>query len=333
MKAKLIVNPVSGTDAAPDLLTAINRQLRERVGSLDIVITTAEGDATQAARDAVRDGYDHLFVGGGDGTLNEVLNGVADVEHGLSQVTFGVIPLGTGNDLATALGLPADVPDAIEMLLRGDAAAVDIGRMNDQYFVNVSAGGFIAEVSDAVNPQLKTVAGKLAYLIGGAQVVLTYEPVRAQLVHVKSPTTPPGAGAPVQAPPPSTILLHAFAVCNSRLVGGGRLIAPHATIDDGRIDVCLIEAMPTVDFLALLKRVSGGEHVDDARVIYFQAEGMELAFDRVIKVNTDGQVLETNRCRYDVLPRAARFLRGPASDIFQRRSGSQGSARRAFDGQ
>jgi diacylglycerol kinase (ATP) len=316
MKAKLIVNPVSGTDAAPDVLTAINRQLRERIGQLDIVITTAEGDATQAAEQAVRDGYDHLFIGGGDGTLNEVLNGVARLD-GLSQVTFGVIPLGTGNDFATALGLPADISDAIEALFGSEAAAVDIGRMNDQYFVNVSAGGFIAEVSDAVNPQLKTVAGKLAYLIGGAQVVLTYEPVRAQLLGVESAATPPTAGAQNQAPLPSTMALHTFAVCNSRLVGGGRLIAPHATIDDGRVDVCLIEAMPTVDFLALLKRVSGGEHVDDKRVIYFQTAALELVFDRVIKVNTDGQVLETDRCRYSVLPRAARFLRGRGSEIFQ----------------
>jgi diacylglycerol kinase family enzyme len=81
--------------------------------------------------------------------------------------------------------------------------------------------------------------------------------------------------------------------------------------------VCLIEAMPTVDFLALLKRVSGGEHVDDKRVIYFQTAALELVFDRVIKVNTDGQVRETDRCRYAVLPRAARFLRGRASEIFQ----------------
>lgn len=317
MKAKLIVNPVSGTDSAPDFLAAINRQLRERIGRLDIVITTAEGDATQAAEEAVRDGYDHLFVGGGDGTLNEVLNGVARLEHGLSQVTFGVIPLGTGNDFATALGLPADISEAIEALLEGNVAVADIGRMNDKYFVNVSAGGFIAEVSDAVNPQLKTVAGKLAYLIGGAQVVFTYEPVRAQLLRVESPAPPPAATALNHAPLPSTLALHAFAVCNSRLVGGGRLIAPHATIDDGQLDVCLIEAMPTVDFLALLQRVSGGEHVEDKRVTYFQAAALELVFDRVIKVNTDGQVLETDKCRYDVLPRAARFLRGRASEIFQ----------------
>ena len=317
MKAKLIVNPVSGTDAAPDLLTAINRQLRERVGLLDIVITMAEGDGTRTAEQAVRDGYDHLFVAGGDGTLNEVLNGVARVPHGFSQVTFGVIPLGTGNDFATALGLPEDVPDAIEALLEGDAVAVDIGRMNDHYFVNVSAGGFIAEVSDAVNPQLKTIAGKLAYLIGGAQVVLTYEPVRAQILRVAAVATQPAASEVPQARLSSSMDLHAFAVCNSRLVGGGRLIAPQATIDDGRLDVCLIEAMSTVDFLGLLKRVSDGDHVDDKRVTYFQAASLELGFDRVIKVNTDGQVLETDRCRYDVLPRAARFLRGSASQIFQ----------------
>jgi diacylglycerol kinase family enzyme len=148
--------------------------------------------------------------------------------------------------------------------------------------------------------------------------VLTYEPVRAQLLGVDSTATPPTADAQNQAPLPSTMALHAFAVCNSRLVGGGRPIAPHATIDDGLVDVCLIEAMPTLDFVALLKRVSGGEHVDDKRVIYFQTAALELVFDRVIiKVNTDGQVLETDRCGYDVLPCAARFLRGPSSEIFQ----------------
>ena len=90
MKAKLIVNPVSGTDAAPDLLTAINSQLRARLGPLDIVITTTEGDATQAAASAVRDGYDHLFVAGGDGTLNEVLNRVARLETG--RCRYDVLP-------------------------------------------------------------------------------------------------------------------------------------------------------------------------------------------------------------------------------------------------
>ena len=296
MKSKLIVNPMAGTDAAPDHLAMMNQRLRQRIGRLDIVITISEADASETARQAVEDGYDHLFVAGGDGTLNEALNGVARVDGGLDAVTFGVIPLGTGNDFATALGLPEDIEAAIDLLLEGEAVLVDVGRLNDRYFVNVSAGGFLAEVSDAVNPRLKTLAGKLAYLIGGAQVLLEYEPVRAHLRLEGGGATPEG------------MALYAFAVCNSRLVGGGRLIAPDALIDDGELDVCLIQAMPTLEFLTLLRRVSEGDHVDDDRVAYFRTRELELNFDRPIKVNTDGQVLEADRCWYRIMPRAARFL-------------------------
>jgi diacylglycerol kinase (ATP) len=293
MRSKLIVNPVSGRDAAPDYLVTINQALRERVGTLDIVMTIAEGDATRLATQAVDEGVDHLFICGGDGTLNEALNGVAVVPGALETMTFGIIPLGTGNDFATALGLPEAAEAAVAQLLDVSATRVDVGRLNDRYFINVSAGGFIAEVSEAVNPQLKTIAGKLAYLLGGAQVVLTYAPMQAQI------RMPDGT---------ASLSLNTFAVCNSRLVGGGHLIAPRAVVDDGLLDVCLIEAMSTVDFIALLRQVSGGKHLDDERVTYRQTREIELTFDRRIAVNTDGQVLEADHCRYTILPKAARFL-------------------------
>jgi diacylglycerol kinase (ATP) len=293
MKARLIVNPKSGTDSAPDSLETINRLLRDRVGMLEIVMTVAEGDAEHAAVQALQDGVDHLFVGGGDGTLNEVLNGVAGTSGGLDAVTFGLIPLGTGNDFATALGIPVDVEKAIAQLFDSTTARIDVGRLNDRYFVNVSAGGFIADVSDAVNPQLKTMAGKFAYLLGGAQVAFNYEPVQST-VRLSGTT--------------QSRLLNTFAVCNSRLVGGGHLIAPRAVVDDGLLDVCLIDAMPTVEFLALLRRLSSGDHLDDPRVTYVQTDALELTFDRRIKLNTDGQVLEAGDCSYSVRPRAAMFL-------------------------
>ena len=261
-------------------------------------MTVAEGDAENAAVQALQDGVDHLFVGGGDGTLNDVLNGVAGTPGGLDAVTFGLIPLGTGNDFATALDISVDVEEAIAQLFEAPPARIDVGRVNDRYFVNVSAGGFIAEVSDAVNPQLKTIAGKLAYLLGGAQVLLSSEPVRATIR---------------QSGATESRTLHTFAICNSRLVGGGRLIAPHAVVDDGLLDCCLIDAMPTVDFLALLRQVSNGEHLDDPRVSYVQTDQIELSFDRRIKLNTDGQVLEADRCAYTVMARAATFLRPRSS--------------------
>ena len=91
-------------------------------------------------------------------------------------MTFGIIPLGTGNDFATALGIPSEVEGALAVVTSRDRVAVDVGRLNDRYFINASAGGFIAEVSDAVDSRLKTIAGKLAYLIGGAQVLFSHEP-------------------------------------------------------------------------------------------------------------------------------------------------------------
>lgn len=297
MKSRLIVNPVSGSDTGPDHLPLINERLRQRVGDLDIVMTTGEGDATRAAAQAVNDGYDHVFAAGGDGTLNEVLNGIASVPNGLAQTVIGVIPLGTGNDFATALGFPDDLAAVLDRLDFAAPIAVDVGVMNGHHFVNASAGGFIAEVSDAVGTQLKSVAGKLAYLIGGAQVLFTHEPIRATVSWAH-------AGVASSA----HLGLDAFAVCNSRQIGGGRLIAPDAVIDDGLLDVCLIEAMPLVDFVGLLRLVSNGDHVEDERVRYFRASSIELAFERNVKVNTDGQVLDGIRCEYRVFPRAARVV-------------------------
>jgi diacylglycerol kinase (ATP) len=299
MRLKLIVNPASGGETALDHLAALNARLR-RAGDVDIVLTTGDGDGVEAGRRAALDGCDRVFVAGGDGTLNEVLNGLAQVEGALARIPIGVVPLGTGNDFATALGIPDEPEAAVEALLGGTIASIDAGRVNGRWFLNVSAGGFIAEVSDAVSPQLKTVLGKLAYLVGGAQVLLDYAPVTARITRA--------ADVPAEE-----MSLLAFAVCNSRLIGGGRLIAPHAIVDDGWLDVCLIHAMPTLDFLALLRRVSSGEHVEDDRVTYVRAQTLDLAFDRVIRLNTDGQVLEADRCRYEVQPGAVRMMApGPA---------------------
>jgi diacylglycerol kinase (ATP) len=298
MKARLIVNPVSGTDTGPDHLLLINKRLRSWVGLMDIVMTVGEGDATQAAAAAARDGYDYVFAAGGDGTLNEVLNGIASVPQGLERVVFGIIPLGTGNDFANALGFSEQVDAALEQLVTSEVVPVDVGLLNGRYFFNVSGGGFIAAVSDAVDTQLKSVAGKLAYLIGGAQVLFSHEAIDAAMTWRGREAERGERRLPI----------HAFAVCNSQQIGGGRLIAPHAIIDDGLLDVCLIEAMPTLEFVALLRRVATGDHVEDERVTYFRASEIHMRFDREIKVNTDGQVLDARECHYRVLPRAARLL-------------------------
>jgi diacylglycerol kinase (ATP) len=321
MKTKLIVNPVSGTDEGLKLLPAINARLRE-AGPVDVVLTIGPGDATDAARRAVEEGYERIVSAGGDGTLNETLNGIASVAGGLEAVALGVIPIGTGNDFATTLGIPQDAEAAAAMLI--DAAfaprPVDVWRLNDRYFLNVSGGGFIAEVSDAVDTRLKTVAGKLAYIIGGVQVMWSYDALRVRVTFPRGAMSVPDLGA---SSDPSAINverfedfdaddLYAFAACNAPLIGGGYVIGPLARVDDGQLDLCLIRASSLTDFLAVLRQVPGGDHVQDARVSYVRAPAIELSFDRRIKINTDGQVMESDRATYSLAGRA-RILAPPAS--------------------
>jgi diacylglycerol kinase (ATP) len=318
IRTKLIVNPVSGTDEGLKVLPAINARLRD-VGPVDVVLTIGPGDATDAARRAVEEGYDRVVSAGGDGTLNETLNGVASVRGGLDAVAIGVIPVGTGNDFATALGIPQDAEAAAAMLVDAAPRHVDVWKVNDRCFLNVSGGGFIAEVSDAVDTRLKTVAGRLAYIIGGIQVIWSYDALRARITFPRGAMSTPDLGASTD---PAAVNvervdaldiedLYAFAACNAPLIGGGHVIGPLARVDDGQLDLCLIRASSLADFLAVLRQVPGGDHVQDARVSYVRAPAIDLAFDRRIKINTDGQVLESDRCSYAFAGRV-RFLSPPA---------------------
>ena len=297
-RIRVILNPSSGRERGPEHLELLATRLRERYDTVDMSVTTGDGDAERAAALAAEDGCEALFVAGGDGTLNEAMNGLATA-GALGALTVGVIPFGTGNDFASALGIPADAEEALDVLLAGRELPVDLGEVNGRVFVNVSGGGFIAEVSTAVTPQLKTIAGRLAYLIGGAQALMEFEPVQASI------TIDEGRSRLNHG-------LYAFAVCNSRLVGGGRLIAPEAVIDDGLLDICLIEAMTAMEFVGLARKVADGDHLDDPRVLYVQAASIQIDLDRDVKVNTDGEVFEGRQCRYRVLPKAARFFAGNA---------------------
>jgi diacylglycerol kinase (ATP) len=289
MRGRLIANPVAGTDQAPALLATIAGRLRPRAGDLDVVLTAGPGDAGRAAADAGRQRMDYLFVAGGDGTLNEALNGLATVPGALARTTLAIVPLGTGNDFASALGFPDDPGEALEVLVRGVPRAVDLGRVNGRLFINASAGGFIADVSEAIDPALKSLTGRLAFLIGGARVLLSTEPFRCD------------AGGRARE-----CLM--FAACNAPTIGGGRPIAPHADPADGQLDVCLVSAMELLEFLAMLRRVAAGSHLDDPRVEYFRASRLTLRFDRKINVNADGEPFAATRCDYDVLPGAVKVL-------------------------
>lgn len=309
MKSHLILNPVAGTDSAPNYVEIIKEYLQNAFGEIEVFLTEKAGDAQNLAAEAVRAGCTNIFIGGGDGTLNEVLNGIAATENGLKQVTLGLIPLGTGNDFAkSALNLSENVEETLNILAQNKVAKVDVGKLTEElsdkksnvhFFVNVSAGGFIAEVSDAINPQLKSIAGKLAYLIGGAQVLFDFVPFKT-LVNVRY-----ASGENVRR----EYDLEMFAVCNSKMLGGGRIIAPDAEIDDGLFDVCIFRATETtLDFINVLTQIAAGAHLGEETVEYFRTQFVEFEFETEVKINVDGEVLIVKKAAYEILPHAAKFL-------------------------
>lgn len=296
MRARLIVNPSSGTDRAPVLLPLVNERLRAFVDDLDITITTGAADVGRAAARAIEERCDALYVAGGDGTLNVVLRTIAGAT---SRLPIGVIPFGTGNDFAKALGLGEDPEGALDAIGRRLVVDADIGMLNDRPFANTSAGGFIADVSATLTEGLKDVTGKLAYVIGGARALFGTEPFTARL----------SMGDVTEAA--ESVDVQMFAVCNSGLIGGGYVVAPNARIDDGLVDVLVVPRMPMLEFVAVLQRIAAGGDPAHAGVRRFRAAAFDLEFDRRVRVNTDGELLEADHCHYRVRQRAVTFFCGP----------------------
>ena len=295
MHVTLIANPAAGTAQDREPLGEVQRLLKAAGHQVTLRETAARGDAERIAHEAAIAGADFVVAVGGDGTLNEVVNGVASVDGGLARCVIGLLPAGTGNDFARSLGIEEPAA-AVAALTAGDVRTVDLVSLGDRVFLNASAGGFTAETSANVTSGLKQAVGPLAYLIGGARAVLEYEPVAVRVE---------ADGRVIDTE------LQLFAVCNGAYIGGGHQLAPTARPDDGVMEVCIVRASSTLDFLALLPRMSSGEHVDDEDVAYFRTREVTLTFARTIKINTDGEVLEAAQCHYVMRPGAVRMVAPP----------------------
>ncbi|HTV02316.1 MAG TPA: diacylglycerol kinase family protein [Luteitalea sp.] len=294
MRFALIANPAAGTAEEGSRAEDVAQALVGQGHAADVHLTEGPRHAETLARDAADQGVDVVVAAGGDGTLNEVLNGVAASAR-RDETALAILPVGTGNDFARMLGIES--PDAaLAALLDGHVRTLDVVDLGGRLFLNASAGGFTAETSAKVSSDLKQVVGKLAYLIGGAQAFLEYEPVRT---HVET-----SRGA-------FDLDLQLFAVCNGAYIGGGHQLAPTAVPDDGEMEVCLVRAGSTLDFLTLLPRLSSGEHLDEDDVTYFRAREISLTFERSIKINTDGEVLDASACHYVMRPGGVRFVAPP----------------------
>lgn len=221
MKARLIINPISGTASKDGLETAVRDALEPSGWDIETTFTRCHGDATRLAAQAVDLGYDAVFAAGGDGTVNETAAALCG-----SQTALGIIPCGSGNGLARHLGIPVDAREGINVIARHDTPRIiDYATVNGHKFFCTFGVGFDAAVSAAFAGKKRR--GKFTYLQSTLQTYAHYEP-ELYTITANGRTITPRA--------------FLVAVCNASQYGNNAYIAPNATIDDGLLDVTVVHA-------------------------------------------------------------------------------------------
>jgi diacylglycerol kinase (ATP) len=285
----VILNPAAGS--ADDRETL--RKALERLGRYRLVTTEGPKDALTKTRKAIREGYRRIAAAGGDGTLNEVVNGMRDA---FDSALLGLLPLGTGNDFARSAGIPDDLDGAVEVLGSGSDQKVDLVhlsvRQRDSYFINASAGGFATLVDEQLTEESKDFWGGLAYYIAAAKALprLTEYQFRIRL----------------DSEPVITVSGYNLVVCNGRTIAGGLPIAPEAAIDDGRMDIVVVPALPLPQLTLLVSRLLRGEHLESEDIFYRKAARAEVFSNPAFLLNTDGEAIGEVPALFQVLPGALR---------------------------
>jgi diacylglycerol kinase (ATP) len=290
MNPYVIVNPVAGSAARERTLRA---QL-ERLDPVRIRLTRKRGDAKIFAEEAIRVGARYIVCAGGDGTLNEVVNGIGARPK---NVSIGIVPLGTGNDFARVLGLPRRTSDAIEILLKRKTRPIDLVRVRAErtrFFVNVSAGGFSGLVDEKLTPQMKRTWGPLSYIRSAAAAL-------PQLHGYKTRVR-------IDDDEELSLELYNVIIGNGRFVAGGLPIAPKADPADGLLDVVLIPKRSMAETVVIAAQIVLGKHLSKRRAVFRRGKKVSVRSKPGMWFNVDGELVGNAPVVFQIIPAALNFV-------------------------
>lgn len=271
-RARIIYNPTSGREIFKKHLPEVLAKLEVAGYETSCHATTCAGDATTAAKDAVKREFDIIIAVGGDGTLNEVVSGVSEFEK---RPKIGLIPMGTTNDFARAVHIPRDIEKAVDIIIAGNSIPVDVGRVNsDRYFINIAGGGRITELTYEVPSRLKTVLGQLAYYLKGIEMLPSIKATKMRIEFDDQVFD-------------DEAMMVLIALTNS--VGGFEKLAPDASLNDGLFSVFILKKCNVADFVKIVTLASRGEHMKDPHIIYTKASKLKITSDEKVQLNLDGE--------------------------------------------
>ncbi|HSJ39172.1 MAG TPA: diacylglycerol kinase [Planococcus sp. (in: firmicutes)] len=270
-RARIIYNPTSGRELFRKHLPEVLEKMEIAGYETSCHATTHEGDAIAAAITAVERKFDLIVAVGGDGTLNEVVSGVSTFEE---RPKIGLIPMGTTNDFARAVHIPRDINKAVDIILQGESIPVDVGMMNDRYFINIAGGGRMTELTYEVPSKLKTVLGQMAYYLKGIEMLPS---IRSSNVRIEYD----GEVFDDKA------MMFLIGLTNS--VGGFEKLAPDASINDGKFTLLILKEMNMAEFIRLASLALRGEHLTNPHVIYAKASRISVTSKERVMLNLDGE--------------------------------------------
>jgi YegS/Rv2252/BmrU family lipid kinase len=287
-RALAIVNPVAGKGAGKRIAPRLAAELARAGIRADIELTPAPGEAARLASMAVEEGYGRVIAVGGDGTANEVANGLVDTD-----VALGLYPIGSGNDLARVLGYPRRRSQIVEFLSRARERRIDVGEVNGRIFLNAAGVGIDGHVAERVIASTRVVGPTLGYFVGALVSIATYRPRQMRIRF--GDTDRAGKHLLVVA-------------ANGTHFGSGMHVAPDARIDDGLFEIIVGGDLSRWQSLVALAKLYRGTHVDGKTVFAYRANALDVELEEPLPMEADGEAARAAVLRVRMRPRALSVL-------------------------
>jgi len=287
VKSCLVLNRKSAREPAVE---AAVRHVREKGIDLRVRIPWDFPDIRQVIDEAVANGAERIVAGGGDGTVNGVTNALVGDGRTPPPAAMGVLPLGTANDFARGCGLPAeDLNECLEIACTAEPRKTDVGRAGSSFFINVTSGGFGAEITATTPVDMKKALGGGAYTVMGLVKAFNLEPYKGRLL------------VPGEEPVEGAMLF--MAVGNNRFAGGGFEVAPKAKLDDGLLDLAVVAHQPKPELGRFVTELKAIDNPDNRYFYYRQLPEFTLEFPSGVHYNLDGEPTRQERLTFSVLPK------------------------------
>ena len=293
LRLRIIINPSSGRETSVKDLDNILLYLSE-TGNLtrsDICYTAGKNDAMNFARETRSDEYDAIVALGGDGTVNEVVTGMM---RGGVDLPLAIYTAGTVNDFATINNLPQAPSDFARMLAKPSYINVDCGKANDDYFLNVVAGGLMTDVAYTTRSDIKTAIGPAAYWLSAMKDL----PDINRAIPVKITAN----GNTYE----EDIIM--FLISNTRSVGGFRSLMTKADLTDGVLDMLAVKKMDPLDIVPLLGSLVIGDHINNDNVIYIQSDDITIESEEELVLDIDGEKGSSLPARISCIKNAIKLI-------------------------